>query len=441
MDRNDELRRIYELNKSKTMELDLTESDHHQWAYQMADILLQSKELKHVSDMNKLETFIMKKHDPKLTTVSFHLSVRLSRSKLKMMEIDAQKKRIYVTYIFPVYKETQRIKPKAEYRNGEQFLYQKVRQILWIFKGCTYVKWRMIIVDDGCPDQSGKVIENKLNHDKMYSGLDIKVIYLQTVINNKEYEVFADLKSTKDSQKGGAVHYGLYYAAHNEPECDEDVICMTDADLSADLGITGLLLHNYLCNKYKYGIKMAIAERYDNRIGRNSLYCTKIGASHLFGFDMVNLALRTYFRSCLLPSIAHIVDTQCGFKFIGAGVVKEIIHKLKDRSFTIDIELMLTIYQHYKDESATKLICSESIVWIESVAESAFWSEVGSGVSEDSAKSYFKMIQNMVALHDTWFKNTYTLDERQMEMIEYIRKLSFEEYFKITQFIFENTKD
>lgn len=119
--------------------------------------------------------------------------------------------------LFAVYGETNRIKTKEEHPNGEDFLITKIAQLRWLFDGVpeSNGSWDILIVDDGCPDGSGEACARVAA--ERGGGAPVEVLYLQDAIDQK-LPVVKGIASTKDSRKGGAVHYGAEMEEPVTPE-------------------------------------------------------------------------------------------------------------------------------------------------------------------------------------------------------------------------------
>jgi hypothetical protein len=79
------------------------------------------------------------------------------------------------------------------------------------------------------------------------------------------------------------------------------------------------------------------------------------------------VGLRGVMFSKLFPQTGKITDTQCGFKAFNAEVLREILTKTEERTFSFDIELMVLA------AATGKSIAHAPIYWHDSLAESNFW--------------------------------------------------------------------
>ncbi len=224
----------------------------------------------------------------------------------------------------------------------------------------------MLVVDDGCPENSGKIAEKVLK--ERYSENNVKVLYLQDAIDNN-LKIAKGLTSADDSRKGGAVEYGMWYAA--ERNIKNHIIIYTDADLSTHLGQIGLLAEP-LINEGKFA---AVASR------REDLSVViKKGTRDKRG------KLFIYLWKRMIRRLNYITDTQCGFKAFRADVVKKIILNNFEKKFAFDIELLIKT-----DMLERESIAKVAIVWIDSEAE----------LTTTDLQPYIEMLK---AIADMYFK-------------------------------------
>jgi len=85
------------------------------------------------------------------------LALKIAKSKILAAKVSEP---LFVSVIFAVYKEHNRIKKNSEHPHGEDFLLKKVNQMEWLFKDQANINWELIIVDDGCPEDSGKIAQS-----------------------------------------------------------------------------------------------------------------------------------------------------------------------------------------------------------------------------------------------------------------------------------------
>ncbi len=338
--------------------LDLTDGAHLRRITDITETLLDAHD--DITELESLETATLARSEP--ARIFALLALKLARSRLLVREI---REPLTVSVVFAVYKEHNRIKTAREHPHGEDFLRRKVRQLQWLFDDRPAIRWELIIVDDGCPEGSGRIAEEIVHREKLSER--IKVLFLQQAME-KELPVVAGLKSTRDSQKGGAITYGMWQATQQQVP-GRHVILFTDADLSTHLGQTGLLLAPILNG----GKAVAIGSRREKR----SVVIKQGGRN-----DRGKLFIYLWKR--MLPVLNDIIDTQCGFKAFDREMLQAIIMPLIERKFAIDIELLLKARLRQAD-SITRV----PIAWIDSEAAS----------TTTDLQPYLPMLRSIAAMY------------------------------------------
>ena len=273
--------------------------------------------------------------------LAFKVAIKLARSKNNIVEFN---ERAHISLVIALYNEHNRIKPSSQHPNGEDFLRVKVHQMKWLFKETPNYSWDLTLVDDGCPNGSGKIAQEIVS-EAGYDNVD--VLFLEHAIQEGA-PVAAELDDPTDSQKGGAILYGMHCASREEKE--NHVVLYTDADLSTHLGQAGLLTEPILKGDYLAAIgsrrekrSVVIKEEQRNDRGKLFIYCWKR----------------------MLPQLSYITDTQCGFKAFDGKIVQDIAAPSFEKKFAFDIELMLKT-----ENIEEKSIHKAPVAWIDSEAES-----------------------------------------------------------------------
>jgi hypothetical protein len=272
-----------------------------------------------------------------------HLAVKLARSRALVL---AQEGPLFLSVVFAVYKEHERLLTSSEHPHGEDFLQRKLSQLEWLLAGSSRADFELIVVDDGCPFSSGDLLIEKA---RLLGprGARVRVLKLADAIE-AGHPAVAGLKTTDESRKGGSVVLGMWEAARNSRE--GHVIIYTDADLSTHLGQCGLLAAPVLD-----GSLAAIASR-----RHQGSVVIKGGARNDRG------KLFIYLWKGLLEPLGAITDTQCGFKAFAAHIIPQILEDLIERQFAFDIELMLRTQQLRPDDPAA--IVRVPVAWFDSEA-------------------------------------------------------------------------
>ena len=373
------MNRITEVLSSCPENLDLTSREHADILYNLCDAILETEQA--AWSLSKITSEIDTKN------LFFAVALKMAESKFVVRSI---KKRLYVSVVFAVYKEHNRILNEEEHENGEDFLRRKCKQLDWLIDDSEFVKWELIIVDDGCPEGSGKIAQKIITE----SGLEKKVMvhFLDDGIAESA-SVTKGLKSSSDSQKGGSVIYGMYKALEGSIS-DDHIIIYTDADLSTHLGQVGLLL-DPIINKNK---KVCIGSR-----RKRSSVVIKQGSRNERG------KLFIYIWKQLINLFPSVIDTQCGFKAFHKSVLEKIIEKIKEKKFAFDIELL--IKAEILEQGS---IYRTSIAWIDSEAAS----------TTTDLQPYLPMLKSISRMYKDYLPST----DRQDQLADFISEIKQEDF-------------
>ncbi|OQY27734.1 MAG: hypothetical protein B6244_09495 [Candidatus Cloacimonetes bacterium 4572_55] len=293
------------------------------------------------------------------------------------MIINEIKGPITISVIFAVYKEHTRIKKNSEHLHGEDFLRRKVAQLERLFDNHSNIHWELIVVDDGCPENSGGIAQSVIDNDGL--GDKVKVLFLEEAIE-QNLSITKPLSSTKESQKGGAIVYGMWHAIQ-QPKDEDHIVIYTDADLSTHLGQIGLLLDPILNQKKSVAI--------GSRREKNSIVIKK-GTRNTRG------KLFIYLWKRLIPNLGDIIDTQCGFKAFRKKIAAQIIEDIIEKKFSFDIELLLKA-ELVKNNSIAKV----PIAWIDSEQAS----------TTVDLQPYLPMLKSIVKMYRKYFSPNKMSDE------------------------------
>ncbi|MBW2682733.1 MAG: glycosyltransferase family 2 protein [Deltaproteobacteria bacterium] len=349
---DDRWTRIEEMVTTSPASLDLTDNNQALQTFELADLLLDLYPFE--NELTGIENRVVA--EPQKYPTILHLAVKLALSKTQLNALTAQ---IHLTVVVPLFKEHNRIRSRKIHPAGEDFIRRKVAELNWLYGSKADDTFDLIFVDDGCPEKSG-LIASDIIAKEGYG--NVRVLFLEHAIASGS-PMTKGLNSTEDSQKGGAIQYGLWEAIHQPRKQTELIVLYTDADLSTNIGQAGLLIKRLSDNK----TMCVLGSRYDP----GGIYCTPKGAQGLSDKDRLRLIFRHYVRAELLPQLGPGVDTQCGFKAIKAEVLADTLKQMVDKRFSFDMELLLLITLNHDQGGRT--IAQAPIVWIESNAESNFY--------------------------------------------------------------------
>lgn len=273
--------------------------------------------------------------------LALHLAIKLARSRAL---VRAHRGPLFLSVVFAVYKEHERILTSAEHPHGEDFLDRKLAQLEWLLDGREQADFELVVVDDGCPEDSGGAVVDKAA-SLGERGSRVRVLKLADAIAAGS-PVTTGLASPDDSRKGGSVVLGMWDSIQTERP--GHVVIFTDADLSTHLGQSGLLAAPILAG----GAAAIGSRRHPDSV------VLKGGARNDRG------KLFIYLWKGMLAPLGAITDTQCGFKAFDAGVLPAILPDMLERQFAFDIELLLRVALERGADSIER----SPIAWFDSEA-------------------------------------------------------------------------
>lgn len=340
------------LSQNLPDEIDLTDNSQDKQIFEAATDLMDK--YSDISALKNLDKWLTS--DPENYKNAMLLVSKLALSKIYVKQINSP---LHVSLVVAMYNEHNRIRPKrSDNPYGEDFVRRKVDQMGWLLKDSP-VSFNMILVDDGCPCQSGEIAEQIIGTEGYRN---VKVLCLDDDIKCQS-PVIIGLKSTSDSRKGGSIQYGMWQALEDYSEGDTPhIVVYTDADMAAPVNAIGLLLE-----KQNDKTMVTIASRYEAGSICRGPWGKNGEVQGLTEFDRRMVGLRGLVFSTLFPHTGKITDTQCGLKAFNAQLLRQILSKTEVRTFSFDIELLLLA------ADAGSAIASAPIYWHDSFAESSFW--------------------------------------------------------------------
>ena len=340
------------LSKNLPDEIDLTDSSQDNLFFEAATELL--NQYPAASALQNLDRWITSR--PEKYKNAMLLVSKQALSKMYVKQIDYP---LHVSLVLAMYNEHNRIHPQSsDNPNGEDFVRRKMKQMEWLLKDSS-LNFNMILVDDGCPNQSGEKAQEIIETEGYKN---VKLLYLADGIKRQSV-VIKGLKSTSDSRKGGSIQYGMWQALEDYSEGDKPhIVVFTDADMATPVNEIGLLL-----GKQDDKTMLTIASRYDAGSICRGPWGKNGEVQGLTEFDRRMVGLRGLVFSKLFPQTGKITDTQCGLKAFNAKLLKRILLKTKVRTFSFDIELLVLA------ASTGTAIAFAPIYWHDSFAESSFW--------------------------------------------------------------------
>lgn len=345
---------VAELLKKLPDRIDLTDSDQDALIFAAAAELTNAfPSLTVLHNFDRWLTSSPEKYKNSMLLVS-----KLAISKTIVKQITEP---LHVSLVVAMFNEHNRIRPKSsDNPNGEDFIRRKMKQMSWLFDHSP-VGFDMILVDDGCPNGSGAMADEIVRAEAFDNA---RVLFIDDGIKSRS-AVLKGLQSSNDSRKGGAIQYGMWRTVEDAPVRDRPhIVVYTDADMAAPVNQIGLLLK--LQDDHTM---VSMGSRYDTGSVCRGPWGKNGVVQGLTEFDRRMVGLRGVLFSKLFPQTGKITDTQCGLKAFNAEILKNILLKTEERTFSFDIELLVLA------AAADTKMAFTPIYWHDSLAESNFWKQ------------------------------------------------------------------
>jgi hypothetical protein len=346
---------------------------------------------------------------------------------------------VHLTVVWAMYGETGRMVPRAEHAHGEDFVRAKVRQLDWLAGGLPGVTWSIIACDDGCPDRPSSAdlmtgIAAAEGYPKQ-GHRSVTVLRLADVIAGdiSISPAFDRLTSTDQSRKGGSILAGLAAAVRTGPAQanggGRHVVCYTDADLSANLAQLGSLAAPVAAGDkvvgalgQRYGIDGAVLVRADGPVTEPHSTGDKP--------DKIIILFRHFVRALLIPPLAHVLDTQAGFKVFDSAALAPAIGQMASFNETFDVELLIHLAQRYGPQA----LAVEPIVFTEDFAATNF-------PSVEPGPRHLAMVQQVVELYDRLVAPVAPVTGEAADLLTLIRTLDLDDYVSLIEHLRAEDRD
>jgi len=389
---------------------DLTDSDQNQAVLDVASALAQGREAaERAAD----------RQDPAVAAEAR----AAARSRRRLGELSGP---AHLTVVWAMYGETGRMVPRAEHPHGEDFVRTKVRQLDWLTGGLPGVTWSIIACDDGCQDRpSSADLMADIAAGEGYPAeghRSVTVLRLAEVIASDVSisPAFDRLVSTDQSRKGGSILAGLAAAIRTGPArangAGRHVVCYTDADLSANLAQLGSLAAPVAAGDsvagalgQRYGIEGAVLVRADGPVTEPHSTGDKP--------DKIIILFRHFVRALLIPSLAHVLDTQAGFKAFDSGALGPVIGQMESFNETFDVELLIHLAQRY----GPRALAVEPIVFTEDFAATNF-------PSVDPGPRHLAMVRQVIELYDRLVAPVTPVSGEAADLLTLLRTMDLDDY-------------
>jgi hypothetical protein len=355
-------------------------------------------------------------------------AVAAARSRRRLSELTGP---VHLTVVWAMYGETGRMVPRSEHPHGEDFVRTKVRQLDWLTGGLPGVTWSIIACDDGCPDRPSSA--DLMTDIAAAEGYPTEGHRSVTVLRLAEAiaggvsisPAFDRLTSTDQSRKGGSILVGLAAAVRTGPAtasgAGRHVVCYTDADLSANLAQLGSLAAPVAAGDkvvgalgQRYGIDGAVLVKPDGPVTEPHSTGDKP--------DKIIILFRHFVRALLIPSLAHVLDTQAGFKVFDSAALAPVIPEMASFNETFDVELLIHLAQTY----GPRALAVEPIVFTEDFAATNF-------PSVDPGPRHLAMVQQIVEVYDRFVAPVAPVTGAAANLLALLRTLDLDAYVTLIQ--------
>ncbi len=277
------------------------------------------------TDYAALDAAIRVELDPN-RAMGLRLALKIAESRRIIRELDSP---VTLTLLNPVYKETGRMRPRAEHPHGEDSIRTKV-EILRELEGLNpNLQAHFVVIDDECPDGSGELAREIL--DTLAEGAEPakhRVLFLGEAIDAADPALPPGLThkdGARRSVKGGSVLYGMRKLVADEVE-GLHILVDNDADLSIHPAQLGLLIRDILAGRAR---AVAGSRREEDSVAW--IGGTRNSRGQLF------IAIWQHF----LPELAKVViDTNRAFKAFEARALAPILDDIQTYTFPYQIELL-----------------------------------------------------------------------------------------------------
>jgi hypothetical protein len=351
-----------------------------------------------------------------------------ARSRRRLAELAGP---VHLTVVWAMYGETGRMVPRDVHPHGEDFVRAKVRQLDWLTGELPGITWSIIACDDGCPDQpSSADLMTEIAAAEGYPGeghRSVRVLRLAEVIEAgiAISPAFGQLASTDQSRKGGSILAALDAAVKAGPAlangAGRHVICYTDADLSANLAQLGSLAAPVVAGDkvagalgQRYGIEGAVLVRTDGPVTE----------PHSTGGkpDKVIVLFRHFVRALLIPPLAHVLDTQAGFKAFDGAALGPVLRQMTSFNETFDVELLIHLARRHGPRS----LAVEPIVFTEDFAATNF-------PSVEPGPRHLAMIRQIVEIYDQLVAPAAPVTGEAADLLALVRTLDLDRYVTLIE--------
>jgi len=394
---------------------DLTDSDQNQAVLDAASALAENQ---------ATAESVAASHGPAVAAEA----MSAARSRRRLSELTEP---VHLTVVWAMYGETGRMVPRSVHPHGEDFVRAKVHQLDWLTGGLPGVTWSIIACDDGCPDRpSSADLMTDIAAAEGYpkeGHRSVTVLRLADMIagGTPISPAFDQLTSTDQSRKGGSILAGMAAAIRTGPPQSigggRHVVCYTDADLSANLAQLGSLAAPVVTDDevagalgQRYGLAGSVLIRPDGPV----MEPVSTGGKP----DKIIVLFRHFVRATLIPTVAHVLDTQAGFKAFDAAALSPAIREMTSFNETFDVELLIHLAQDY----GSRALAVEPIVFTEDFAATNF-------PSVKPGQRTLAMVLQIVELYDRLVAPVAPVTGEGADLLALLKTLDLDAYVALIE--------
>ncbi len=330
----------------------------------------------------------------------------------------------HLSVVFAMYGETGRMSLRSQHPHGEDLVRVKVAQLDWLTADAD-VTWSLLAVDDGCPDvPSSAEMMLGIVAAEGYPATghrSVTVLRLADVLADGPSvgPAFDALTSPTQSRKGGSILAGLAHATRLSPD-RRHVIAYTDADLSANLAQLGAIAARVLGAEaptvaalgQRYGVPEAVLVMPSGPVSEPQSTGEKPGK--------LIVLFRHVVRATLIPGLAHVLDTQAGFKAFAPEALAAALPRMSSFDETFDVELLI----HLVDRDGADAIAVEPMVFVEDFAATNF-------PTGDPGAQHLAMVRQVVGLYDRFVAANQPATGEAAALLDLVRDLELSEYARM----------
>ena len=138
--------------------------------------------------------------------------------------------------------------------------------------------------------------------------------------------------------------------------------------------------------------------------------------------DKIIVLFRHFVRASLIPSLAHVLDTQAGFKAFDAAALDPVLREMTSFNETFDVELLIHLAQRYGPQA----LVVEPIVFTEDFAASNF-------PLHDPGARHLAMVSQVVELYDRFVAPAAPVTGEAADLLSLVRKLDLDDYVTLIE--------